>query len=65
MKTIGQLTLILIAAFLWNTASFGQSQSSVTLLPLTGETITVTTLEDVSDFSGAQQVGDLPAPTGA
>lgn len=67
MKTIRQLTLILIAAFLWNTASFGQSQSyggNVTLLPLTGETITVTTLFDVTDFSGAQQVGDLPGPDG-
>ena len=83
MKTIRQLTLILIAAFLCNTASFGQSQSSdnnsadlnrqkrvatyggdVTLLPLTGETITVTTLFDVTDFSGAQQVGDLPGPDG-
>ena len=83
MKTIRQLTLILIAAFLWNTASFGQSQSSdnksadlntqkrvatyggdVTLLPLTGETITVTTLFDVTDFSGAQRVGDLPGPDG-
>ena len=83
MKIIRQVTLILIAAFLWNTASFGQSQSSdnksadlntqkrvatyggdVTLLPLTGETITVTTLFDVTDFSGAQQVGDLPGPDG-
>ena len=83
MKTIRQLTLILIAAFLWNTASFGQNQSSdnqstdlntqkrvaayggdVTLLPLTGETITVTTLFDITDFSGAQQVGDLPGPDG-
>ena len=36
----------------------------VTLLPLTGETITVTTLFDVTDFSGAQQVGDLPGPDG-
>ena len=67
MKIIRQITLILIAAFLWNTASFGQSQSyggDVTLLPLTGETITVTTLFDVTDFSGAQQVGDLPGPDG-
>ena len=29
-----------------------------------GETVTVTTLEDVSDFSGSQQVGDLPGPDG-
>jgi len=31
---------------------------------LTGETITVTTLNDVSDFSGSQQVSDLPGPDG-
>ena len=67
MKTIRQLTLILIAAFLWNPTSFGQSQyygGNVTLLPLTGETITVTTLFDVTDFSGAQRVEDLPGPDG-
>lgn len=29
-----------------------------------GETITVTTLNDVSDFSGSQQVNDLPGPDG-
>lgn len=29
-----------------------------------GETITVTTLEDISDFSGLQQVSDLPGPDG-
>ena len=29
-----------------------------------GETITVTTLNDISDFSGAQQVSDLPGPDG-
>jgi hypothetical protein len=28
------------------------------------QTITVTTLNDVSDFSGAQRVGDLPGPDG-
>jgi hypothetical protein len=27
-----------------------------------GETVTVTTLDDVSDFSGLQQVSDLPGP---
>ena len=32
--------------------------------PLGGETITVTTCNDVSDFSGAQQVSDLPGPDG-
>jgi hypothetical protein len=29
-----------------------------------GETITVTTLNDVTDFGGAQQVADLPGPDG-
>lgn len=29
-----------------------------------GETVTVTTLEDVVDFGGAQAVGDLPGPDG-
>src|SRR5574341_1079936 len=29
-----------------------------------GETITVTTLEDVRDFGGAQRVADLPGPDG-
>ena len=33
-------------------------------VPLGGETITVTTCNDVSDFSGAQQVSDLPGPDG-
>ncbi len=33
-------------------------------VPLSGETITVTTCNDVSDFSGAQQVSDLPGPDG-
>lgn len=28
------------------------------------ETITVTTLNDVTDFGGAQQVADLPGPDG-
>ena len=32
--------------------------------PLSGETITVTTLNDVSDFSGPQQVSDLPGLDG-
>ena len=37
-----------------------------TVLPLDigGETVTVTTLNDVSDFSGFQQVSDLPGPDG-
>jgi len=37
-----------------------------TVLPLDGggETVTVTTLDDVSDFSGLQQVSDLPGPDG-
>jgi hypothetical protein len=29
-----------------------------------GQTITVNTLEDISDFGGARQVGDLPGPDG-
>ena len=33
-------------------------------VPLGGETVTVTTCNDVSDFSGAQQVSDLPGPDG-
>ena len=33
-------------------------------LILSGETITVTTLDDVSDFFGSQQVSDLPGPDG-
>ena len=33
-------------------------------VPLGGETITVTTCNDVSDFSGTQQVSDLPGPDG-
>jgi hypothetical protein len=33
-------------------------------VPLGGETITVTTCNDVTDFSGAQQVSDLPGPDG-
>lgn len=33
-------------------------------IPAAGETVTVTTLEDVFDLSGAQQVSDLPGPDG-
>jgi len=59
--------LAITAAFYWN------GGAAVLALPanaaaapqiLSGETITVTTLEDVTDFTGAQQVGDLPGPDG-
>lgn len=38
---------------------------NLSVLPAAGgETVTVTTLDDVSDFSGLQQVRDLPGPDG-
>jgi titin len=62
MKTIPSVLLATLAALLWvvsSSAVAGElpySQSS--------ETITVTTCNDVSDFSGSQQVSDLPGPDG-
>jgi PKD repeat protein len=49
--------------FFYGVAAHG---GDVTVLPLAGggETMTVTTLDDVSDFSGLQQVSDLPGPDG-
>ena len=41
-----------------------QALANVSGFDAGGETITVTTLNDVSDFSGAQQVNDLPGPDG-
>ena len=63
-------TLAVAAAVLFATgalaASFQTRPSDPMVLPpdSSGQTITVTTLDDVSDFSGAQQVSDLPGPDG-
>jgi hypothetical protein len=46
-------------------ALFAMAVSGVVFAPnAMTETVTVTTLNDVSDFSGSQQVGDLPGPDG-
>ncbi len=39
-------------------------RKGLTAADASGETITVTTLEDVSDFTGVRQVGNLPGPDG-
>ena len=44
--------------------SFVGASGPAALPPVSGETVTVTTLNDVSDFSGSKQVGNLPGPDG-
>src|ERR1041385_1621154 len=55
MKTINRFPTVVLATLIL--AGLIRAQAS-------GETITVTTLDDVSDFSGFQQVSDLPGPDG-
>lgn len=53
------------AALYWNIVTMAEPVRSLARAAVfSGETITVTTLHDVSDFSGARQVGDLPGPDG-
>jgi len=40
------------------------AQANALLTIVTDETVTVTTLNDISDFSGPRQVSDLPGPDG-
>jgi hypothetical protein len=71
-RTFLTVAILSIAASLyWSTGAaaeigvFANSPPTTVLTtPITGETITVTTLNDVSDFSGARQVSDLPGPDG-
>lgn len=56
--------VVVAATVLFATATKATASQEFPLLPLGNETITVTTLEDVSDFTGAQQVSDLPGPDG-
>ena len=59
--------LTIAAALYWSSgvAALAEPALATALTTaLSGETITVTTLDDVSDFSGSQQVSDLPGPDG-
>jgi hypothetical protein len=63
--TILNKTILAAAVSLaWSTAPALMAANESPLLPFANETITVTTLEDVTDFTGAQRVGDLPGPDG-
>jgi hypothetical protein len=68
MKSIlQQMTKRLAAGGTWGAVFIGTlAMQPLTAIPAvaSGETITVTTLDDVVDFSGAQQVADLPGPDG-
>lgn len=60
-------TLSIAAAINWSSSAnvlAGPANTAAQARSESGETITVTTLEDVTDFSGSQQVGDLPGPDG-
>src|ERR1044072_1495977 len=59
-RTIFSAALIV----LWSTANTSLAAQYFPPLPLGNETITVNPLDDVTDFTGAQQVGDLPGPDG-
>ena len=79
-ETITSVLLALLAALLWIASSSAMAGGLIPSQSLdnqstaltqkwvavrsVGETITVTTLNDVSDFSGFQQVSDLPGPDG-
>ena len=67
-KIISALVLpALAAAFYWSAGVAASSEPASAVAAtssLSGETVTVTTLNDVSDFSGNQQVADLPGPDG-
>jgi hypothetical protein len=68
IRTFVIISILAVAAALyWSggiAAKANAEQAAAPQPALSGETITVTTLEDDSDFSGAQQVGDLPGPDG-
>lgn len=55
------VVLLAAAALYWSNRVAAETAGTS---PLAGETIIVTTLNDVSDFSGSQQVSDLPGPDG-
>lgn len=58
------LTLFLVPAPLANAKDLSNAYGQYDGPGVVGETVTVTTLDDVSDFSGSQQVSDLPGPDG-
>ena len=63
MKTITHIALVILAGS-WAAASSALANDA-TVTPTGGDqTITVTTLDDISDFGGAQQIGDLPGLDG-
>jgi hypothetical protein len=64
MKTLTLIFLAMLAALLWIASPSAHGRDFTALPAVGGETITVTTLNDFSDFSGSQQVGDLPGPDG-
>src|ERR1043166_2071131 len=55
--------LNIIALLLFTNAVNARGLNSI-VAPNSGETITVTTLNDVVDFGGSQMVADLPGPDG-
>ncbi|PYJ06946.1 MAG: hypothetical protein DMF06_17035, partial [Verrucomicrobia bacterium] len=57
-------TILAAVTLLLAMATRAAAAPELPLLPLANETITVTTLHDVTDFSGNQQVADLPGPDG-
>src|SRR5688572_1857090 len=72
IRTFVTAAILLAAASLyWSTGAAAEigslAQSPYATVPPTavsGETITVTIVHDVTDFSGARQVSDLPGPDG-
>ncbi len=65
LKKKNIVTITASAAILFATGMMTTASQEFAETPLgSNDTITVTTLHDVTDFSGAQQVGDLPGPDG-
>src|ERR1041385_1093800 len=66
IASVLSLTLIIIGGCSRNpepiVAPSANTNTALLLRVGSGEIITVTTLNDVSDFSGLQQVNDLPGP---
>ena len=63
MKTITHTALVILALF-WAATSSALANDATVTQNGGGQTITVTTLDDVSDFGGAQQIDDLPGLDG-
>src|SRR5262245_42004338 len=61
MRIFTIVALLSLFTFIAIGPAAGQRRSKK---PNSGPTITVTTLNDTTDFAGAQQIGDLPGPDG-